>query len=244
MSEAAAVGLSVRTGRAVVVVLRGTRRLPLIVVRYDIQLADPWVPESLHPYHHELGDSGPAGGRARRRGCQAAQKASRRAVRALVGEMRSHGLEPCGAGVVVSSLVDPVRVSGAHPRAHAEEGKLYREAVEAALRICGLRFTTLLEKNLRAVASERLGRTARQIDATLKAFSRKVGTPWRAPEKQAALAAWLVLSPAAETRVRRGTVESRNAKGLTEPLQPTRAARAIGQREPSRFGPRAADRRR
>ena len=91
-------------GRAVVVVLRGTRRLPLIVVRYDIQLADPWVPESLHPYHHELGDSGPAGGRARRRGCQAAQKASRRAVRALVGEMRSHGLEPCGAGVVVSSL--------------------------------------------------------------------------------------------------------------------------------------------
>jgi hypothetical protein len=27
----------------------------------------------------------------------------------------------------------------------------------------------------------------------LKAFSHRVGTPWRAPEKQAALAAWLAL---------------------------------------------------
>ena len=199
MTEAAAIGLSVRTGRAVVVVLRGTLRAPQIVVRYEIQLADPWVPESLHPYHHELGDSGPAGAQAQRRGCQAAQKAARRAVRTLIGDMRSHRLKPCGAGVVVSSLVDPMRLAGAHPRAHAQEGKLYREAVEAALGICGLQFITVLEKNLRTVAAKRLRQTAKQIDVTLKAFSHEVGTPWRAPEKQAALAAWLALLPLAGT---------------------------------------------
>ena len=33
-----------------------------------------------------------------------------------------------------------------------------------------------------------------QIDGTLKTFSYVVGTPWAAPEKHAALAAWLVLS--------------------------------------------------
>lgn len=224
-------GLSVRTGRAVVVVLRGTRRTPEIVVRYEIQLADPWVPESMHPYHHELGDGGPAGAQARRRGCQAARKASRRAVRTLVGDMRSHRLRPCGAGVVVSSLLDPMRVAGAHPRAHAQEGKLYREAVEAALGGCGLQFETLLEKNLRIVAAERLGQTAQQIDATLKAFSHEVGTPWRAPEKLAALAAWLVLSPSAGITVGRGNVGNRDRMGSpTEPVQPALATKPIGKR--------------
>ncbi len=82
VSEAAAVGLSVRPGRAVVVVLRGSRRAPEIVVRYEIQLADPWMPESLHPYHQELGAAGAASAvRARRRGCRAAQKATSRAIR-------------------------------------------------------------------------------------------------------------------------------------------------------------------
>jgi len=192
MTEAAAVGLKVRTGRAVVVILRGTRRLPEIVMRFEIQLADPWVPESLHPYHHELGDCGPAGEQARRRGCRAARQATGRAIRTLVGEMRSHGLEPRGAAIVVSSLVEPARIHGAHPRAHAEEGKLYRDAVEAALG--DLHIATFLERDVRAVAAARLGQTQRQIDTTLKAFSHEVGTPWRAPEKQAALAAWLVLS--------------------------------------------------
>ncbi len=175
-----------------VVVVRGTRRAPQIVVRFEIQLADPWVPESLHPYHHELRDSGLAGEQARQRGCQAAQKASRRAIRTLVGDMRSHGFAPYGAVIVVASLVEPARVAGAHLRAHAYEGKLYREAVAAALTVCGLRYITLLEKHVRSAAAGRLGRTA-QIDATLKAFARVVGTPWRAPEKQAAMAAWLAL---------------------------------------------------
>jgi len=193
MAAVAAVGLTVRTGRTVVVVLRGARRRPEIVVRFETQLADSWVPESMHPYHHELGDPGPVGTAARQRGCTAARRATRRAIRALVADMRSQRLDPCGAAVIASSLVDPSRIAGAHPRAHAEEARLYREAVTAALGACGVRVATYLEKDLRSVASTRLGLTPARIDAMLKAFSHVVGTPWRAPEKQAALAAWLTL---------------------------------------------------
>src|SRR5262249_49791605 len=103
-------------------------------------------------------------------------------------------LEPRAAAIVASSLVDPARIGGAHPRAHAEEGKLYREAVDSALGACALPVTTFLEKKLSAAAMDRLERTTQQIDAMLKEFSHAVGTPWRAPEKQAALAAWIVLS--------------------------------------------------
>lgn len=188
------VGLKVRTGHAVVVILRGTRRAPDMVLRHEIDLADPWVRESMHPYHQELGDGGLKGMRARRRGCAAAGKAASRAVRSLVRDMRSHGFDPRGAGIVVASLADPRLVAGAHARAHGEELKLYREAVERALGGCGLRVTTFLEKNVRSVAAGRLRLSGQQIDAMLKEFVRRVGTPWRAPEKQAALAAWLVLS--------------------------------------------------
>lgn len=188
------IGLKVRTGRAVVVILRGTRRAPEMVLRHEIDLADPWVRESMHPYHQELGDGGLEGMRARRRGCAAAGKAAPRAVRSLVHDMRSHGFDPRGAAIVVASLSDPRLVAGAHARAHAEEMKLYREAVESALGDCGLRVTTFLEKNVRSVAVGRLRLSRQQIDAMLKLFARRVGTPWRAPEKQAALAAWIILS--------------------------------------------------
>jgi len=193
MRAAATVGLKVRTGRAVLVVLKGTRDTPEIVSRLEIGLDDPWVPASLHPYHRELGDRWPAAQQDRRRGCEAALAASGHAIRKFVGELRSHGLEPRRAAVVTPA-VDRTRTGGAHARAHARESQLYRSAVDAALGACGIRVARFAEPQLRAVASARLGRPAPQLEAMLKAFSYVVGTPWAAPEKHAALAAWIVLS--------------------------------------------------
>jgi len=193
MRAAATVGLKVRTGRAVLVVLRGTRRTPEIVSRLEIGLDDPWIPESLHPYHRELGDRWPAAEQDRRRGCEAARAASKRAIQGFVGELRAHGLEPRSAALLTPAD-DHTETGGAHARAHAHESQLYRSAVDAALDACGLRITRFAETRLRAVAAIRLDRSASQIDGALKAFSYVVGTPWAAPEKHAALAAWLVLS--------------------------------------------------
>jgi len=192
MSAPATVGLRVRTGRAVLVVLKGTRCTPEIVSRLEIGLDDPWIPESLHPYHRELGDRWSAGKQDRRRGCEAARAASRRAIERFVGELRSHGLEPRNAALVTSA-VHRTRTGGAHAQAHAHESQLYRRAVDAALDACGLRIARFAETMVRTVAAARLCRSASQIDGTLKAFSYVVGTPWAAPEKHAALAAWLVL---------------------------------------------------
>jgi hypothetical protein len=193
MKEAAAVGLTVSTGRAVVVVLRGTRASPEIVVRYEIQLSDPWVRESSHPYHFEFGDAGAAGERARILGCKAAERAVHSAMRTLVSDMRAHGLEPRAAAIVVRSLIEPKRVRGVHPRAHAEERKLYCSAVAASLAECGVRAATFEERAVRASAAKILAMKAKQLDDMLWVFVRRVGTPWRAPEKLAALAAWASL---------------------------------------------------
>ena len=190
----AGLGLEVYTGRAIVVVLAGSSHTPEIVLRHELDLADPWVRESMHPYHQELGNRGSAGEHARRRGCAAARTASTRALRRLVREMRQHGLEPSKATVVALRRAEPSRAGGAHARAHAEERRLYRDAVESGLRASGLHVVTIAEHVLGAVAPKRLGRARHELDAALKAFAHRVGTPWRAPEKHAALGAWLALS--------------------------------------------------
>jgi hypothetical protein len=189
----AGIGLSVRTGRAVVAILVGTQGAPEIVLRHEIDLGDPWVPESLHPYHRELGDRSAAAIAARRRGCRAALRSTRRAIRALVREMRSHGLQPRSAGVVTNGSVGVSRRAGAHARAHAAERALYVEAVLAALRASGVRATTLADRAVRGAAVRRLRRSRTEIDATLRRLSHTVGTPWRAPEKAATLGAWMAL---------------------------------------------------
>ncbi|MFI5314556.1 MAG: hypothetical protein ACHQ6T_02565 [Myxococcota bacterium] len=193
MSTLGSIGLKVSTGRAVVVVLRGTRVLPEMVVRYEISLSDPWLPESLHPYHQELGRSGTEGEEARVRGCRAAQASARSAIRGLVAEMKAHGLRPCGAVLVVRSLGDPNAVTGAHARAHALEASLYGESAAQTLRECGVRVALQEEKTVKAWAVRELRQTARHADAMLKMFVRQVGTPWRSDEKEAALAAWVTL---------------------------------------------------
>jgi hypothetical protein len=189
----AGIGLTVRAGRAVVVVLTGTRRAPAIVLRHEIDLGDPWLPESLHPYHRELGDPSPAAAAVRRRGCSAARRSTRRALRTFVRDMRSHGFHARDAGVVTPIVRDPARVAGAHARAHAAERALYVDAVLAALRACGVRAEILLDRTVRSTAVRRLRRPRRDVDASLRTFSHTVGTPWRAQEKAAVLAAWMSL---------------------------------------------------
>jgi hypothetical protein len=214
--RAAGLGLDVHAGHAVVVILAGTARTPEIVLRHGLDLADPWTRESRHPYHAELGGTGVSGERARRRGCTAARRTTRRVIRALVSEMRRHGLAASTATVVARKVT---AAGSAHARAHSEEQRLYLGAVEVALRACGLRVVTLFQNALRETATKRLGRDDRDLAAALKAFSHEVGTPWRAAEKNATLAAWFALFGSRAPERSEGCSPPR----LASPARPSRA---------------------
>lgn len=186
------VALKLHGGRALTVILRGTRHAPDMVLRHSVDLADPWVAESRHPYHQALGARHPDGEAAMRRGSEAARASAGRAIRNLLADVASHGFAAHRVALVVSSRADPQQVSGAHARAHANEEALYRQVVEDALTSCRVPVTTFVADTLRAEATNRLPDTA-LIDATIKRLSQVVGTPWASGEKQASLAAWLVL---------------------------------------------------
>ena len=110
-----------------------------------------------------------------------------------------------GAGVVVGSLIDPERIANAHIRIHALEGQLFRDVVQEAARRSALPCSIWRERDLYAAATVALGKPDPHIRRTVAALGRSVDSPWRAEQKAATVAAWLVL--AAGGRARRSLIQ-------------------------------------
>ena len=120
---------------------------------------------------------------------------ARRSVADLIKRYRAAGHRLRGVAVVAGSDIEPERIANPHIRAHAQEGKLFRTVLEDGARRAGLRCLTLLERDLFTQAAEALGRPAPDLQRAVTALGGGRGRAgrWRAEEKAATLAAWLVL---------------------------------------------------
>jgi hypothetical protein len=189
----AALGFRVKTGRAIVVALAAPGSDPRILFRREVQLSDPKVPESRQPYHGGIMPFVPATAAAVARGRKAAERVSVAVVKELVEELKAAGCRLTSVGLVVASNPNPAKLGSEHIRAHALEGILFREVLEAGARACRVPSFRLLEREAAARAAGALGRPAAGVQRTLARFGAEVGRPWRAEEKCAALGAWLAL---------------------------------------------------
>jgi hypothetical protein len=186
-------GFRVRTGRATALALQGSRAEPTILWRRQVELFDPEVSESREPYHPALDFEGARGEKLVRRAVEAATRVGRRAVAELVSELRAGDWECLRGGLVVGSLIDPARIGNPHVRAHASEGKLFREIVESGLSACGVASFTVTTGKLYESAAAALRLSEPEIREALRAMGISAGRPWRAEHKEAALAAWMSL---------------------------------------------------
>jgi len=99
-----------------------------------------------------------------------------------------------GAGIVVGSLIDPERIANDHIRIHALEGQLFRRVVQDAAVDCRVACRIWRERDLYEAAAGILNEPEERVRATLAKLARPAGCPWRAEQKAATLAAWLVLT--------------------------------------------------
>jgi len=120
------------------------------------------------------------------------QRVTRRSLTALLREYRlTRRIR--GVALVVGSTIDPATIGNDHIRAHALEGQLFRTALEGAARADRLPCTTHVERALYDTAAARLKRPATAIKGVVAELGRAVDGPWRADEKAATVAAWLML---------------------------------------------------
>ena len=194
LHRTAALGFRVKTGRAIAVALAGPAKDPRILFRREVALCDPRVPESRQPYHGAIMPFVPASPEATRRGHKAAERVAIAAMKALRDELRSAGSVARGVSLVVNSNPDPSKIGSAHVRAHALEGILFKEVLQAGARACRLRTQVLLEREALLRVAAALRWTPAQLQRALAEFGRQAGSPWRAEEKSAALGAWLALT--------------------------------------------------
>ena len=188
----AAVGFRVKSGWAMAVLLAGPRTAPRVADRRRVDLSDPTEPDALQPYHPGLEIHGLRGARETSRLVTAVK---RHAKTSLARLFRSYAATHriAGVGIVAGSLVDPASIANDHIRAHAEEGRLFRQVIEQAASAARLKALVIVEKELYERAGRVLGLSPHRLKPLVAALAEMVDGPWRAEEKTAALAAWVVL---------------------------------------------------
>ena len=193
-SEHAAVGLRVRTGRAVLLALGGPVDAPQLVSRAEVNLTDPKLADSKQPFHVGLELAGERGTRAVERACQAARRAGAASLTEAFERAEARGFRLTGATVVSDSATDPKSIGNLHMRAHAAEGQLFRDICCEAANAYGLVTERALSRSLRDALVQSLEGHSKRIDTVIAQVGADAGRPWRADEKLAAMGAWLALS--------------------------------------------------
>jgi hypothetical protein len=188
------IGFRVKTGYAIAIVLAGPSSAPEFLLRRTVMLSDLDDDDSRQPYHAGLHRGEPVGTVVVRQARRDAEARAASALKELVRTAVRAGAKPRSIGLVVGSDVDPLSLGNLHIRAHALEGRFYREALEAAAAAAGLPSILLLERDAFEAAAPPLAQAPAEIETALAAMGKAAGRPWRKDERLAALAAWVALA--------------------------------------------------
>jgi hypothetical protein len=113
-------------------------------------------------------------------------------LRTLIEELRSRAVYVNSIGVVGSPDRTLEKIGNRHIRAHAAEGILFRHAVEVAAARCNLCCRKFSDRGFEALAMHELQCRSEEVKDVMGAIGRSAGRPWRADERAAATAAWIV----------------------------------------------------
>jgi hypothetical protein len=114
------------------------------------------------------------------------------AIKAMVADLARAGRAVRAAVVPTAGLKLPERIEDivrVHARMHAAEGELYRDIVADACAGLGLRVHRVVERELFALASDRIGTSDTVLKTRLQAMGAALGPPWSEDQKLAMLAA-------------------------------------------------------
>ncbi|PYL62875.1 MAG: hypothetical protein DMF25_11440, partial [Verrucomicrobia bacterium] len=126
----AALGIRVKSGWAVAILIGGSVRSPQLRDSCLINLSDPRDPAMRQPYHAAMGRLETNAQELKRR-TQSIRRTTAKSVVALLQRYVDYKIWT--AGLVVGSVIDPDSIANPHIRAHALEGRLFRMTLEAAL---------------------------------------------------------------------------------------------------------------
>ena len=190
-ASTAALGLTVKSGWAGLVLLTRAGNSLCVADSRIVLLSDPAVPDARQPYHAGFG-AARAKGAGLSRLLASVRRFGGKSISDVLRQYADAGHEIRGAGVVVGSMVDPRTIRNDHIRIHALEGQLFRTVISTGLSRRGIACSVWRDRDLPGLAAERLQKSEQAVRTSLADLRPDAG-PWRAEQKAAALAAWMVL---------------------------------------------------
>lgn len=193
-AKTATIGLRAKTGRAIAVVLAGPPTGLHVIKRFEFSVVDPAAPETFQPYHEVLDLPWEQAQKRVQKMAGKIERVATKALRTLISELASEGFNVSAVGVVGAGERNLEKIGSTHIRAHAAEGVLFRQVLEAAAETNNLPNRRFDERSIEQTAETELKIPVAKIKAQLLEMGREAGSPWRADEKAAATAAWIVLA--------------------------------------------------
>jgi hypothetical protein len=193
VDSSVAIGLRAKTGRAIAVVLGGSADSPVVVTKLELTLSDPKVPATFQPYHEVMDLPWDQSQKAVRTYTRVNETIARKRLADLIKKLKADGFKVKAVGIVGALDRDLARIGNYHIRAHAAEGVLFRRVLDLAAEANGLKWRVFADKQLEQIAVAELRIQAASVKKRVSEMGRELAPPWRADEKQAATAAWLIL---------------------------------------------------
>jgi hypothetical protein len=191
MPDRAAAGFTVKSGWACAVLIGGTPATPRLLDSRRVEISNPDIPDAKQPYHAGFGTARQAGDELKRL-VSSVKSYGRKSVSAVIREYQKR-TSIAVAGVVVGSLIDPKTIGNDHIRIHAMEGQLFRDVLIDGAERGGVMCSVWRERDLYGLAEKQLKIAEPVLRKRLTALGHDIAGGWRAEQKAAALAAWMVL---------------------------------------------------
>jgi hypothetical protein len=194
--QRAAIGIRPHSGWGAVVVVAGHPGAIEVVVRRKIVVTAPDKKGASQPYHFAQGQN-LADAERYLAGCAAAsERLAWEALRAAIEEARASGRVVGGCAILLAAgraLPELPKILASHPLIHTAEGEFFRQSFRSAGERLKLQVAGIRERDLDERAREQFGGEADSVKREIAGLGSSVGPPWTSDQKNACLAALLVL---------------------------------------------------
>lgn len=192
----AAFGFRMHSGWGVLVAVSGDDTRPQILFRGRIVVTDSSAPGGNQPYHYATTLPSQESEQHVSNAFTQSAKLALAAIRDSLHELERQKYRVVSSAVLMASgrpLPPLPKILSSHPLIHTAEGEFFRKVVINACDELKVPVTQIRERELEEQAKSVFGRRAPELSRKISGIGAKLGPPWTADHKAAALAALLTL---------------------------------------------------
>jgi hypothetical protein len=195
--DKAAIGIQVHSGWGALVAVASVGGALFVIHRARLEIIGNEIPGWKQPYHFAEKLDLPEARQHLGKCAAASSQLATKALRDVVEQLQAEKKRLIGSAILLGSgrpLPPLSSILRAHPLIHTAEGEFFRRIFWEACCQLGVAAVGFRAKDLDACATAVLGKAAKtRVERNIQTLGKSIGPPWTSDQKNAALAAALLL---------------------------------------------------